>query len=392
MKLIHRLVAFVAVLPAFAFAVYAPIPEQDQGKAFTVRLGGSIYHDSNIFGSASNEVDSMVYTFSPSIAYNGSVSDQTFVSAGYDLNIDHVADRPTKKNLTSQTFSARLAHSFDKATNLDVSDNYQIAKNPASLLTGLPGQTDQSFKSNQLDARYNTTLNEKTTFALKLRHTSLAYDLPSLASQLDRMDSLAGVEVAFALLPETKLVGEYRYQDIAYDNTGSLRDKRSNFLLVGVDYNSSRKVTLSARAGIEDRNRSGAADSNSGYLELSSRYNYAESSFLSGGYVYTIEEPSDILNYTDTDVSRFFVNVQHQVSALVTASGSLTWAPSKLQGRPGQHKDIDETTTRLGFALSWTPNKNWTVSATLDSDRISSDDVNREQNRDRFGVSARFTF
>lgn len=392
MKLIHRLVALVAVLPALAFAVYAPIPEQDQGKAFTVRLGASIYHDSNIFGSSKNEVDSMVYSLSPSISYNGSVDDQTFVSAGYDLNIDHVSDRPTSKNLTSHSFNARWAHSFDQATNLDISDTYQISKNPQSLLSGLPVQTDQSFKSNQFNLRYNTTLNEKTNFALKYRNTSLAYDLATLSALLDRMDNLAGVEISFAMLPETKIVGEYRYQDIAYDNKGNLRDKRSNFLLAGVDYNPGKQITFSGRAGVEDRKRSGAPNSNAGYMELSTRYSYSENSFFSGGYVYTIEEPSDIENYTDTNVSRFFVNVQHKLSPLVTASSSLTWEPSKLQGRPGKHVDIDETTTRLGFALTWTPNKNWTVSATLDSDRISSDDVNREQNRDRFGVSARFTF
>lgn len=392
MKLIHRLSALVAVLPSLAFAVYAPIPEQDQGKAFTVRLGASVYHDSNIFGSAKNEKDSMVYSVAPSITYNGSVDDQTFMSASYDAVLDHFSDRPSKKNLSSHTFGARYAHSFDKASNLDVSDTYQISKNPQSLLNGVAQNADQSLKSNQFNARYTTAVNEKTGLVLKYRNSTLAYDSALLASQLDRVDNLAGLEVSFSVLPETKLVGEYRYQSIAYDNAGALRDKRSNFFLAGVDHNPTAELTLSARAGIEDRNRTGAPDSNGGYLELSSRYALGQGSFVSGGYVYTIEEASDPSNYTDTNVSRFFVNVQQQLSPLVTASGSLTWEPSKLQGRPGVHADIDETITRLGLALSWTPTKNWVISATLDTDRISSDDVNREQNRDRFGVSARFTF
>jgi len=392
MKLVSRLTALVAGLPALAFAVYAPIPEQDQGKAFTVRLGASVYHDSNIFGSSKDEIDSMVYSIAPSISYNSSIDDQTFVSAGYDLTLDRVADRPSKKNLTSHSFNGRWAHSFDQASNLDVSDTFLISKNPSSLLSGLPLQTDQSFQSNQFNARYNTSLNEKTAVGVKYRNTMLSYDLASLASQLDRVDNLAGLEVSFALLPETKLVGEYRYQNISYDNSGALRDKRSNFFLAGVDFSAAKQLTLSARAGLEDRNRSGAPDSNAAYLELSSRYSYSENSFISGGYVYTIEEPSDVLNYTDSNVSRFFVNVQHKLSALITASGSLTWEPSVIQGRPGVHADIDETTTRAGFALTWTPNTNWTVSATLDVDRVSSDDAFREQNRERFGVSARFAF
>ena len=60
--------------------------------------------------------------------------------------------------------------------------------------------------------------------------------------------------------------------------------------------------------------------------------------------------------------------------------------------RRGVVADIEETTTRLGLALSWRPNKNWTVVGSYDYDDVSSDDANRSQNRDRLGVSARFSF
>jgi hypothetical protein len=54
--------------------------------------------------------------------------------------------------------------------------------------------------------------------------------------------------------------------------------------------------------------------------------------------------------------------------------------------------DVDETTTRFGVGLSWRPNKNWTITGTFDYDDVSSDDPNRGQNRNRLGVSARYTF
>ena len=379
------------VAPAAALAVYAPIPEQDQGKALLVRLGASVYHDSNIFGSATGEVDSMVYSVAPGISYNGSLSDQTFLSAGYDLAYDHVADRPGKQNLTSHTLSVRLAHAFSDATSIDVSDRYQISKNPQSLLAGVPLNTDQSFKMNEFNARFATAANAKTGLVFKVRHAAMAYDVAALATQLDRDEALAGVEASFALLPETKLVGEYRYLDVAYDRGGALKDKRSHFVLAGVDHNPGQQLTLSARGGLEDRTREGAGDTTSPYVELSARYAYAEASFLSGGYSYTIEEPSDVVRFTDSKVSRLFVNLQHRLSGLVTASGSLTFEPAQLQGRAGV-ADVDERTTRLGLALSWTPSPNWRVSATLDFDRVASDDANRDQSRDRMGVNAQFSF
>ncbi|MBA3849899.1 MAG: hypothetical protein C0502_07870 [Opitutus sp.] len=379
------------MLPLSLFAVYAPIPEQEQGKALSFRLGASVYHDSNIFGASTGEIDSVVYKVSGGIAYNGSLTDQTFLSASYGVDYDHFVDRPSRKNLTSHAFALRLAHAFSKTSNLDLSDRYMISKNPQSLLAGLPLNADQSFKLNEFNARLVTTVGQKTGLAFKYRNLSMAYDTATLAALLDRRENLLGLEASFALLPVTKLVGEYRYLDIAYDTAGNTKDKQSHFLLAGVDYNPAQEVTLSGRAGFEDRTRKGAPDTTAPYLEFSARYAYAEGSFFSGGAAYAIEEPSDTTRFTDSKVPRLFANVQHRLSGPVTFSGSATFEPSRLQGRRPQ-ADLDETVLRFGLALSWVPNKNWLVTGTYDRDRIDSDDNSRDQERDRYGLSARFSF
>jgi hypothetical protein len=393
MKNLFRPALLLPLLPVSLLAVYAPIPEQDQGKALSYHVGAATYHDSNIFGGATGEIDSMVYNFSAGVGYNGSfLSDQTFLSLGYELSNDHVVDRPGKQNLTNHSLDARIAHSFSDDTNLDVSAAYAIANNPQSLLAGVPLNTDQSFKRAQLDARYATAVGPKTAALVKYRVLDVAYDNATLSDSLDRMENLAGLELSYALLPETKLVGEYRFQDIAYGTAAALKDKTSNFLMAGVDYKPGKRLLVTARAGVEDRNRTGAADSTTPYVELSSRYTYAEGSYLATGYTYTIEEASDVTNYTDTDVNRLFVNVQHRLTGALTASGSLTYEPSTLQGRRGVRADTDEETTRFGLGLTWLPTKNWTVSATFDLDRVSSDAADREQARDRLGVSGRYAF
>lgn len=392
MKTILRPFLAAATLPAIAFAVYAPIPEQEQGKALSYRLGASTYHDSNIFGGATGEIDSMVYNVNAAISYNGSVSDQTFVSASYDISNDHIVDRPGSKNLTSHNLSGRLAHSFAQDTNIDLSGAFVVAKNPQSLLSGQPLNTDQSFNRGQLDARYTTAVGAKTGLVAKYRYINYAYDTASLAVDLDRSENLFGLEASYAYLPETKLVAEYRHQTIGYDTANAFKDKSSNFFMAGIDYNPGKQLMFSGRAGIEDRSRDIGSDTTAPYVELSSRYAYAEGSFFAAGYVHTIEEPSDVDRFTDTQVNRIFVNLQHQVSGAITASGSITYEPSELQGRPGVNVDVEEKTTRLGLALSWRPNKNWTVIGSYDYDDVNSDDVNRGQNRDRLGVSARFTF
>ena len=392
MKTPFRFVLPFAVMPTLALAVYAPIPEQEQGKALTFRLGASAYHDSNIFGAATGEISSMVYNFTGAISYNGSIADQTFASASYELSNDYEVDRPGTKDLTSHSLSARLAHSFSSATNLDVSGLYNISKNPQSLLVGVPLNTNQSLKRGQFDARYTTAAGQKTGVVVKYRYIDYSYDDATLGANLDHSESLAGLELSYAMLPETKLVGEYRYQSINYRTGSATKDKSSNFLMGGVDYNPGKDLLVSARAGFEDRHRDSATNTTAPYAELTTRYTYAEGSFLAAGYTYTIEEPSDIVNYTDSDVNRFFVNLQHRLSGTITASGSITYAPSRLQGRRGVHVGINENTTRFGLGLAWQPTKNWTADATYDLDDVSSDDPNRGQNRSRFGVSARYTF
>jgi predicted porin len=391
MKTFFRFILTLALLPAIAFAIYAPIPEQEQGKALTYRLGASIYHDSNIFGAPTGAIDSMVYNFTAAISYNGSVDDQTFTSASYELSNDYMVDRPGKKNLPSHTLTGRLAHSFSPVSNIDISGLLAISKNPQSLLAGVPLNTDQSLKREQLDARYTTAPGQKTGLIVKYRFMNFSYDNATLGAQLDRKENLAGLELSYALLPETKLVGEYRYQTVDYDIDGATKNKKSNYLMGGFDYNPGKQTLVSARAGFEDRHRSSAPNVTAPYIELSARYTYAEGSFLAAGYTYSLEESSDIVNFNDTKVNRFFVNVQHRLSGALTASCSLTYEPSQLQGR-GTHVNVSEKTTRLGLGLSWLPTKNWTLSATYDLDDVNSDAADRDQHRERAGVSARFTF
>jgi len=391
MKNLTRFALAVALAPTLAFAVYAPIPESEQGKALTYRLGASGYYDTNIFGAAFGAIDSMVWNLNGRIAFNGSIDDQTFASASYAISNDYVEDRPGDKNLTNQNFDARLAHSFSPQTNIDLSAAYEVAKNPESLQAGFPLNTDQSYDRAEADARFTTGFAQKGGLVAKYRYVNFAYDNAGLAQELDHDENLAGLELSFAYLPETKLVAEYRYQTINYDTNGAFKDKVSNFLMGGFEYNPGKHLTVSARAGVEDRRRDSQDDVTAPYVELTSRYTYAEDSYFAAGYSYSLQEPTDIVRFNDSEVNRFFANVQHRINGPFTFSGSVTYEPAQLQGR-GAQKDIDESTFRLGVALTWQPTKNWTVSGTYDWDEIQSDDPIREQSRDRMGVGASFTF
>ncbi|MDB6095222.1 MAG: hypothetical protein JWM32_2784 [Verrucomicrobia bacterium] len=379
----------VAALPAWG--VYAPIPEQEQGKEWTVTIRGDISHDDNIFGSQSGEISSTVYEVSPKVAFNASVTDQTFLSAYYQLTVDHYTNRPGDKTLDSHEFMARLAHAFSSATTLDVSDIYSIVKNPESLLSGIPINTDQSYKRNEFNGRFTTSVAPQFGITPKFRSVIYRYDNSSLASDLDRTENLFGLEGSYDVLPEMKAVIEYRHEDVSYRTGGSNKDKNTDFLIGGFDYSVAKKLTATGRLGYQWRHRDHERDTSTPYVETSLKYDYARGSYFSAGYVYTLEETSNVDLYTDVKVNRFFANVQHAITPLIVASASVTYEPSVLQGRRGL-PNRDEDTTRVGLALSYLLDKNWVLIVHYDYDNVDSEDLSRGQNRTRFGAGATYAF
>ena len=379
----------IAALPLRA--VYAPIPEQEQGKDLTFTFSAALSHDSNIFGAASSPISSTVEEFSPMVVYNASVTAQTFFSLSYKLTLDHFTDRPGAKTLDSHDLMVRLAHQFAPSTTLDVTDDYQVARNPESLLNGIPLNVDQSFQRNELDGHFTAPLSPKATATVKARTVYYKFRDSGLGRSLDRFENLYGLSADYALLPETKIVGEARHEDVYYRKLGETKNKTSDFLMAGVDYAVAKTLTASLRAGAEWRHRAGERSATAPYAEASAKYDYVEGSFITGGYQHTLEEASDTVRFTDSRVNRFFVNVQHRITPLVALSGSVTYEPSELQGRRGQ-PNVAEDTVRSGLALSYLPTKRWTLSASYDNDHVKSDSAARDLDRERAGLNASYTF
>ncbi len=379
----------LAALPARA--VYAPIPEQEQGKDLVFTFSGGVSHDSNIFAGAAGAIGSVIYEFAPSVAYNASVTDQTFLSLSYRLSIDHFVDRPGDKTLDSHDLAARLAHAFSQSTTLDFVEDYQIARNPEAVLNGLPLNTDQSLQRNELDAHFTTSVTAKTSVDVKARTIYYKYRNATLGRSIDRIENLYGFAGDYAILPETKLVTELRHQDVYYRKQGEIKNKTSDYLMAGVDYAVAKKLTTSARAGIEWRHRAAERSTTAPYAEVSAKFDYLEGSYVTAGYMRTLEESSDTVRFTDTRVNRFFANVQHRITPLIALSGSLTYEPSQLEGRRGQ-ANVNEDTLRAGFAASYLPTKHWTLSLSYDNDHIDSDDPARNLRRERVGANASYAF
>ena len=299
----------VAALPVRA--VYAPVPEQEQGKALTVSVKAGLSYDSNIFGGATGSIESSVFQLVPKVAYNASLTDQTFMSLSYDLTLDHYDNRPGDKLLDSHTAMARLAHAFSPSTTIDLVEMFMAASSPESLLNGLPLNADQSMIRNEVDANFTTSLTPKIGLTAKARTVDTEFRNEVLGRSLDRIENLYGLSGDYAARQDLKVVAEYRHQDVYYKKLGEVKNKNSDYLMGGVDYVVAKKVSATGRAGIEWRHRNTERSASVPYLEVTTKFDYATDSFVTSGYMLTIEESSDTARFTDTRVNRFFVNVQH---------------------------------------------------------------------------------
>jgi len=373
--------------------VYAPIPEEEQGKDLTFSVESGVTYNSNIFGAASGAIGSFVYEVSPKISFNSSLTEQTFLSASFHPTLDYFDDRPGEKTVYSQTLAARLAHAFSRTSVLDLNDVYSYNQNPEALLNGVPVNADQTLESNDFDGRYSFSPLEKLGLVLKARSVYYDYTNPLLGDELNRFENLYGLEFDYTLLPDLKAAGEYRHQDVDYENDPSNNNKHSDFLMAGFDYLAGPKLTASVRVGGEYRHLEGFGDQSSPYAELSAKYDYAKGSFVSMGYTYSLEETSDPVHFTDEKVNRMFANVQHSFSALIVGSASFDYEPASLNAKPGSGQgDIDEESTHAGAAITYLPFKAWKLTGSYDYDFVDSGLNYRGLNRSRVGVSATVTF
>jgi hypothetical protein len=229
------------------------------------------------------------------------------------------------------------------------------------------------------------------SLTVKARSVYFDYIEDTLGDQLNRFENLYGLEGDLDILPNLKLAGEYRHQDVDYSTNPASKNKHTDFLMTGLDYDPGPKINFSFRVGGEYRHLDSLGTQTTPYAELSAKYLYQKDSFVSLGYTYSLEETSDPIHYVDEKVNRMFVNIQHSFTPMFVGSASITYAPSQLVGRPG-NSGISEDTTNGGVALTYIPTKNWTVSATYDYDFVDSQISARGFNRSRFGVTATVVF
>ncbi len=349
-----KLLLLLLALPTTLFGVYAPIPEQEQGKALVLSLETGYLYDDNILGSPVDEIGSSVFAVIPGVKYNAAIEAQSFFQASYKLNALFYSDRPTEDKLYNHFFNVKYSHTFSPTLILEVSDAYSLIDSPESFLLGLPLQTNQSNDINQFDFSLAAGLSPRTSMLFKYRNFNFAYDDANVAPVLDRNDNLFGLQVGYNWTPEASLVFEYRSQDRAYSTAAGLKNSDSSFFLFGLDWIPSPTFQINGRIGVDERKQETGADDTNPYGQLTGIYQYNPDSFVAFNITYETAETSAPIQFSGEETFSLLLNIQHALSSKIFLGGSIYYDSADLiaQAAPA---NISDNTVRLGLSAIYQP-------------------------------------
>lgn len=392
MKLLLGSLSFITATSTL-LAVYAPIPSQEQGDAFSGSISSGVYYDSNIFGAQNGRVSSVVGEIAPHVDYNQSLTDQTFFSADYDLQVLIFENRPGSDDVITNNFlTARIDHTFSPTVFASISDRFSYQQNPESaVVAGGVLQTDQSFFHNMVDVDVLWNITEIWSLQGKFRNQFWFYDDNTLADQLDRVQYATGAELGYVFLPELTIIGEYRFEYNDYSNDSPPKSNYSNFVLAGFDYDFTERFLIQVRGGAEFRIRENNPNRTSPYGEVTAVYALTERSYVSGAFTYGIFETTDTTSYLDQENLDLQLNFEYFVLPRVALSGSLFYQYAQLNGR-GAIADANEYTYRTGVGVTYLVTDDWSVWVDYDYDFVDSQVPGRNQVRNRVGGYVRYTF
>lgn len=386
--------SLLCALPAVAFAVYAPIPDQEQADAVNVALEVGLGWDDNVLGSSANALDSNFVYFNPSVDYDASLSDQTLFTARYALGATYYADRPSEKYLFNHGLELGLIHTFSPTLFARGRVAVDLVDSPEAIEPGLAGQIDQSYRRILAEASLSGSTSEIFSGTLRTRYVDIAYDEEGL-NYLDRTEIMIGAEGLYKLNEEYSVVGELKYRVTEYDDSTSLADSDIFIYAVGINYAMSETLDATFRVGGESRDREGAVaggnDDQGFYLSATLVHRYADLSFLSAGATFQTNETDDLFRFVDQEVFSIFGNIQHAFTEQVIGSTSLTYTNADNQARPG-FTNVEDVIVRWGLGVTYLPTENWSFIFRYDLDNVTSDRLEREQERSRITLSARYTF
>jgi hypothetical protein len=202
----------------------------------------------------------------------------------------------------------------------------------------------------------------------------------------DRVSHLISQQFSWAWTHTTKIVGEYRFRYTQYQRSSS--DYMSHYVLAGIDKAWSERTNGSFRAGAEFYSND-RTDKTAPYAEGS--LNYAVSKKTTASVYASVGFDGSELGNSDARYTyRIGANATHRLTERLSLNADANYAYSTLSstGVPDYNEHELSASAGIGYRF-W---DNVSLNANYSYSVLSSDDVQRDYNRNRVSLGLNATF
>ena len=210
----------------------------------------------------------------------------------------------------NQTFTPRLS--------LSVVDTLRRGESPRQIIAsnGVPIKANGDFYYNTLNSTLGYLLRPATRLELSGRWAAQRYD-DSKLSDSDFDSYVGGLTLRHQLVPETTLIGEFRYEGVDYN--GPDRGSKSLYAGGGVEQIFSPNLIGSMRGGYQrkDFNSNRISSETAPYVDVSATFLPSPSTRISGGVGYSMFE-SEVFPFANQDRTQVFGSLAHDFTARVS--------------------------------------------------------------------------
>lgn len=349
-------------------------------------------YDDNIYETQDNTSDS--FKIVEEIEFHANVNlTQTFIGLRYRPSFVYWTDRDPDDTDLHHDLDLVLNHRFTPNTRIGIKNTFRIAEQPELIDGGVQIRENDDYTMNLTDVNLEHSFSRTVFARLGGRYKILEYDREELAATDNYDVWSSGASLGVKLAPDTTVLGDYRYEDVSYDNTGIRdRDSASQYLGLALEQTFSPTLIGSFRAGYQSKEFDDDAidDEDNPYFDAKLTIVPGAATRVSLGAGYSMFE-ADVYPYTSQDRTLMYASVAHDLTARVALFVSGSYQLSEYNGdqsldqsAPDGEEEILQASARVSYMVN---RSNWIEFSYQYLDLAS--DLREEFDRNRVSVGWR---
>ncbi len=355
--------------------------------SFSIGVGGG-YDDMQQKGSSQSSIESGFLQGSLGATF----SDHDKITPwdlGLDLGILDYLHHTS--GVADQDYTGRVVFNISHQVNqrLTIKDNFYATYETepnfgiGATTSGRNGQYFYGYNNFAVSYAWSDRFSTTTSYTVD----GIKYQESLIAHLEDRLSHLFAQQFSWSSSPTLKLVGEYRFGMVNYNNSSA--NYMTHYALAGIDKAWSSRTTASVRAGAEFY-ESDRGNSTAPYFEASLSHSVTKKTTLTL-YSTVGYDPSELDNFQSRYSYRVGASAAHRLTDRLTLNGDINYVYSTFNG-VGSSSNVMEHDFSISAGVGYRFYDNISLNANYSYSIVSSDDITREYDRNRVSLGVNATF